>query len=167
VRSLTRDRRRLERLLLRIERQVEWGLRLTFDESADDPPRPPAAGRRRSGTAPVDRSESGLEYLSRKRDRIEGHSRRLRHARTEGNRLYRALAREATGAVRRQATERAAPGSRLLVDAAFLVPVARTRAFRSILRRHARAVGDAGVVVVLTGPWPPYHFAGQRRGASS
>jgi hypothetical protein len=52
----------------------------------------------------------------------------------------------------------AAPGSRLLLDAAFLVPVRRAGAFRALQRKQARAFRTAGIVVSLTGPWPPYNF---------
>jgi hypothetical protein len=54
--------------------------------------------------------------------------------------------------------ERAAPGSRLLLDAAFLVPVTRSSAFRSAIRQHARELRTAGVAMTLTGPWPAYNF---------
>jgi len=57
-----------------------------------------------------------------------------------------------------QATEQAAPGSRLLLDAAFLVPTSRTRTFRAAVKRKTKELGSAGVIVSLTGPWPPYNF---------
>jgi hypothetical protein len=68
------------------------------------------------------------------------------------------MSREATEARRRRATEQATPGSRLLLDAAFLVPTRRVSAFRNALRRHARQLSGSGLVVSLTGPWPPYNF---------
>ena len=54
--------------------------------------------------------------------------------------------------------EQAAPGSRLLLDAAFLVPRRRATAFRSALKKNARLLDAPGVVVSMTGPWPPYNF---------
>jgi hypothetical protein len=87
---------------------------------------------------------------------------RLAEAKAQADKLYRALARDATAARRRTATEQAAPGSRLLLDAAFLVPAARSAPFRASLRRNAKVLSDAGVVVSLTGPWPPYNFIGPR-----
>lgn len=150
-------RRRLERVLSRIERQLEWGLRLTFSEAA--PPAGAAPDRQSTSKRAAPRKgESGAAYLSRKRDLVQATRMRLVKARTEGDRVYRALAREATSAMRRNTLEEAAPGSRLLVDAAFLVPVGRTAAFRAALRRQAKALGSSGLVVSLTGPWPPYNF---------
>jgi hypothetical protein len=146
IEHVRRDRPRINRILTRVERQLEWGLRLTFDEKAA------LAGRTPSPDA------SGSAYLARKRDQLSDARLRLTEARAEADRLYRAMTREATDARRRAATEEAAPGSRLLLDAAFLVPRRRSAAFRSALRRNARTLGAAGIVVSLTGPWPPYNF---------
>jgi hypothetical protein len=146
VAHVARDRRRLDRILARIEQQLEWGLRLTFDETAA-----------RAGVAEPD-DASGSAYLARKRDLLDVARLRLTEARAAADRLYRAMSREASEARRRAATEQAAPGSRLLLDAAFLVPSRRSAAFRSALRRNARKLGSIGVVVSLTGPWPPYNF---------
>jgi hypothetical protein len=157
-----RDRRRIDRILSRFERQVEWGVRLTFDEKAardaverEHSRTPPSPRLRRTGTV---REASGSDYLARKRDLLNVGRLQLTQARSEATRLYRALAREATEARRRSDTEQIAPGSRLLLDAAFLVPAGRSTAFRSALRQNTRALDGTGVVVTLTGPWPPYNF---------
>ena len=63
---------------------------------------------------------------------------------------------------RRAALRKAAPGSRLLLDAAYLVPAKRAASFRSALRHGARTLDAAGIVVSLTGPWPPYNFIASR-----
>ena len=71
------------------------------------------------------------------------------------------------------ATEQALPGSRLLLDAAFLVPVRRADAFRAALHQYARKLTASGIVASLTGPWPAYNFveapapAGARRPAKA
>ena len=144
---VTRDRARIGAVLRRIERQLEWGLRLTFDEKA--------------GVSDVPAADaSGAAYLSRKRDQIDRARRQMTEARAEANRFYRAVAREATDARRRAAADEAAPGSRLLLDAVFLVPRGRAGAFRAAVRRSARNLATRGIVVSLTGPWPPYNFIG-------
>jgi hypothetical protein len=142
------DRKRIARILSRIERQVEWGLRLTWDEKAV---------RESIGSARA-QPATGAAFLSRKRDLLNVSRVQLGEARAEADRLYRAMTREATDARRRTATEQAVPGSRLLLDAAFLVPAGKGRAFRAALRRNTKALGRSGVVVSLTGPWPPYNF---------
>jgi hypothetical protein len=142
------DRKRIGRVLARIERQVEWGLRLTWDEKAV------RERVERAHEAPA----SGTAFLSRKRDLLNVHRVQLTAARAEADRLYRALAREATDSRRRTSTEQGAPGSRLLLDAAFLVPTQKAAAFRAALRRNTKTLGRSGLVVSLTGPWPPYNF---------
>ena len=122
------DRKRIARILARVERKVEWGLRLTWDEKAA------RESVERAHRSPA----SGTAFLSRKRDLLNVSRAQLTAARAEADRLYRALAREATDARRRTATEQAVPGSRLLLDAAFLVPTSKGRAFRAALRRNTK-----------------------------
>ena len=154
---VARDRRRINRVLTRIERKLEWGVRLTLDEKTVEAPARQGRSERRS---PAGRAESGAAYLSRKRDQVDAHRKRLKQASVQGGRAYRALSREAAASVRRSSTEQAAPGSRLLVDAAFLVPVGRTSAFRAALRSQARALRASGLTLSATGPWPAYNFIG-------
>jgi hypothetical protein len=132
---------------------MEWGLRLTFDEKTARE----AVERTHVATARK-APPTGSSYLARKRDQRHVNEAQLAQARTQGNRAYRAMVREATAARRRSATEQSAPGSKLLVDAAFLVPVRRTAKFRAALRREARDLDAAGVAVAVSGPWPPYNF---------
>jgi hypothetical protein len=148
VSHVARDRKRIGRILARIERQVEWGLRLTWDEKA----------ARETVERSHQRPASGAAFLARKRDLLDVNRAQLTAARAEADRLYRTMAREATDARRRTATEQAAPGSRLLLDAAFLVPTGKAAAFRAALRRNIKGLGRSGLVVSLTGPWPPYNF---------
>ena len=143
---VVRDRRRIAAILKRIDRQVEWGLRLSWN------PDTPASPAKRS--AP----RSGADYLVRKREQRDLAQARLKQARTQANRIYKAVSREATAAHRRTSTEQAAPGSRLLLDAAFLVPARRAATFRAAVGRHARVLEGAGLTVSLTGPWPAYNF---------
>lgn len=153
---VSRERRRIERILGRLEGHHEWGLRLSFDEKAarqavDAEHRARRKGRGTSG-------ESGSAYLARKRDLLDVTRVQLTGARQAAERLYRAMARQATDALRRRSTEQMAPGSRLLLDAAFLVPARRANAFRAAVRTNVKGLSGSGLVVSLTGPWPPYNF---------
>ena len=150
VEHIAADRRRLLRILSKIEGQVEWGLRIMWE--------PPAE---RDGTRRAPKRQparSGADYLARKRDQRALLRVRLGRAKVAAERLYRAVAREATAARRRSEVEQAAPGSRLLVDAAFLVPAKQGSAFRTALRRHSSAARKSEMVVSVTGPWPAYNF---------
>jgi len=145
-----RSWKKIETILARIDRHHEWGLRLTFDERSAKAQVEARAAKRRLA--------SGVGYLARKRDLLAVSRAQLAAAKIAADRIYRALAREAADARRRTSLERAAPGSRLLLDAAFLVPVTRAASFRAALRKQAKALDASGVVVSLTGPWPPYNF---------
>jgi hypothetical protein len=157
IEYITGDRARIMKILTRVARKVEWGVRLTWDErgARDAVERTHASSRGRAGA-------SGVNYLARKRDLLDVSRTQLTVARAEADRLYRALTRAAAAAVRRTATEKAAPGSRLLLDAAFLVPARGGAAFRAALKKHSRALARSGLAVSLTGPWPPYNFISAR-----
>ena len=150
VAHIAADRRRLLRILSKIEGNVEWGLRIMWDPPAE------RDHLRRAPTRPPARS--GADYLARKRDQRDLVRVRLGRARVAAERLYRAVAREATAARRRTEVEQAAPGSRLLVDAAFLVPSTRATLFRAAVRRLATTARKSELAVSLTGPWPAYNF---------
>ena len=147
IEHVVRDKRRIAPILKRIERQVEWGLRLSW---SPDAPLPGARAR--------SQPQSGAAYLARKREQRDLAQSRLKKARTQANKMHTAVSREATAARRRTATEQAAPGSRLLLDAAYLVPARRATGFRAAVARHARTLDGTGITVSLTGPWPAYNF---------
>ena len=157
---VSRERRRIDRILNRLERQLEWGLRLSFDERAA---RQAVEGRHRTRrTRGAASMESGASYLARKRELLDVTRVHLAGARRAAERLYRGMARQATEARRSRPTEELAPGSRLLLDAAFLVPAQRGTAFRAEVRRQVKELSGSGLVVSLTGPWPPYNFIDPR-----
>jgi len=156
------DRARIVRILKRIEKKVEWGLRLTYADPKrprrSDPKGPRRAGKPSTSGADLSGPRSGAAYLSRKRDILDVNRTKLTAARETADRVYKVMARQAAASQRRTSLERAAPGSRLLLDAAFLVPAAKSVTFKSAIRQHARDLRATGVEVSLTGPWPAYNF---------
>ena len=140
------DRSRITRILKRVEKKVEWGVRLTFNEKS---------AREKASKKSV---RSGTQFLARKRDILDVNRTRLVAARRTAAGVFKAMARQAAAAQRRTGLERAAPGSRLLLDAAFLVSADKSRTFKSAIRQHARELRGAGIDVSLTGPWPAYNF---------
>ena len=95
-----------------------------------------SATRRRAGAArrACRSRESGAAYLARKREQLDLRAVTAEAGADAGEQMYKVVSREATAARRRTATEQAAPGSRLLLDAAFLVPARRAAAFRAAVR---------------------------------
>jgi hypothetical protein len=45
-----------------------------------------------------------------------------------------------------------------LLDAAFLVPIAKRARFKAAVKRLADETDGVGVDTTLTGPWPAYNF---------
>jgi hypothetical protein len=146
------DRGRIERILERTAGHVEWGLRLTWDEQAA------RAAVERAHEARSAHESGGVAYLARKRDMLDVSRTKLASARAEATRAFTDLSRRARDAVRRTSTEQAAPGSRLLLDAAFLVPAKHVTAFKSAVRQAEKRLRPEGISALLTGPWPPYNF---------
>ncbi|HTI40340.1 MAG TPA: GvpL/GvpF family gas vesicle protein [Vicinamibacterales bacterium] len=155
VEHVRADRTRINRIVKRIEKKVEFGLRLTF---ADPNGARRTATKRAAGSAGVTSPRSGAAYLARKRDILDVNRTRLAEARKIADRLYKVMGKQAAASRRRTSLERAAPGSRLLLDAAFLVAIAKSGAFKSAIRQRTRELRGSGVDVSLTGPWPAYNF---------
>lgn len=154
VADVTARRRRITRVLDAVARKAEWGVRLTLGAAT-----PVVASRRGASSSRETRQTvSGAAYLSHKRELLATSRERASRAQAAADRAYRALSRAAAAARRMTSKEQAAAGSRLLVDAAFLVPSSGAAAFRRVVRETARSMTAAGVELTMTGPWPPYNF---------
>jgi len=147
---LRRARRRLAAAFRRVAGRQEWGVRVFVDEraarrgGADGAPPPAAVG-------------AGTRFLLRRQAEQGATHRLVAEGRREAERLFRRLRRE-TAAARRRSLAGSPPGSRLVLDAVFLVPRERAGSFRTHGRRLGRALAARGLELRLTGPWPPYHF---------
>jgi len=148
---LRRDRRAVERALARVRGCVEWGVRVTIDSERAAKNARDAARKAASG------AESGAAFLLGKKAIAEAARAVSRDGRKRVDEAHRALAAAADDARQRPPLDGA---GRLLLDAAYLVPSGRGRAFRkSVADWEKRLAGD-GLALALTGPWPPYHFVG-------
>jgi hypothetical protein len=157
VAHVTRTRRRLDRLFARVADRDEWGVRLVFDELAGSRASPARSGARSARSAASRRSTSGTEFLAQKKAAKDARQRAVADALDEADRLHDALARLADDS-RRRTPAVEGPTSRMVLDAAFLVPRRDSRRFRAAVSAAVKALGARGLVLTLTGPWPPYHF---------
>jgi len=148
------DRRRIGGVIKRVAHQQEFGIRVVLDRAAV---RRRRAASRRTG-ARAGTNVTGAGYLARKKAERDSAVELAEHAREMVAALYDRLASRSRQAKRRSATEMPTGGGPLLLDAAFLVPRARARAFRAQAAREARALAKQGYGLTLTGPWPPYTF---------
>jgi hypothetical protein len=147
---LRRERSRIAALLKRVDRHHEWGVRVVLAPASRPPAKPRPAVR--ASAAP------GVAYLALKKAQRDQASELAQRSRTTVADLYDRLQVQASAAKRRGAAELPAKGGLLLLDAAFLVPRSRTRQFRALVGRQAKALASHGYELTISGPWPPYTF---------
>jgi hypothetical protein len=143
-----RRQQALTKALDKVAGRSEWGVRVSGDGRA------PAAA-----TRPAPGPRSGTQFLMAKKAQREEASQQAERAGAAAEGLFQALAEHADGATRRPIVVPAA-GTRLWLDAAFLVARGRSRSFQAALKREAQRLARLGFRVTLTGPWPPYNFVG-------
>lgn len=144
--------RSLARIFKKIGGCSEWSVRMMCA------PAPGAPSANRAGKRGPRATESGTSFLLRKRTERETRRKATASAARAVEEAYRRLARVARDAVRKEGD---VPGSNLMLDAAFLVPAARQPLFARAARELARRAGAAGCELVLSGPWPAYHFVAE------
>ena len=138
--------KRVDGLIKRLNKSQEWGVRLVFDES-----RAPKASL-------ADGPVSGRGYLQAKRQQHEASTRRSSTMRKTAGDVIKTLRPMARDVEKRSVTEPPDSRSRLLLDAAFLVPRAKADRFRKSVEERARKIAPQGYALQLSGPWPPYSF---------
>lgn len=137
----------VERVLARVAKHDEWGVRLVFDGAK--------APRATASKAPA---TTGTSYLAQKKGQRDARVELVERSREAATDLYERLAAAASDARRRGASELPASHASLLLDAAFLVPRSRAARFRASVAAQAKALLPRGYHVSVTGPWPPYTF---------
>jgi len=138
----------LRHALANVTGRVEWGVKL-FAE-----PRPAEKEQVRA--------ETGRDYLGQRM--AQGRARDEERARRGDvvRECHEALSSAAVDAVVNAPQDPALSGRRepMVLNAAYLVPRESEREFRAVLETQAAGpCRDAGVLVELTGPWPPYNFS--------
>jgi len=125
----------------------EWGVRLfdTTERETSSGGTSTSAGARMSGTA----------YLAQRRSELAAAQQRREFVDSAAGAVRATLDGHASDCVSR--TGRAQP--RLLLDTAYLVPVAAEPAFLAEVDQLAKEMAVDGLHLDLTGPWPPYSFA--------
>jgi len=141
--EMHRRRRDLDAILKRIKGCQEWGVRVTRS--------------RRAVAAPTAKApDSGAAFLAGKKRARDLAREQLMQSVEAADDTYRTLAKIAKEIRRREPPEAAT--SPPMLDAAFLVPTLRRIRFKAAAAKAAAKCGAAGAELVLTGPWPAYHF---------
>jgi hypothetical protein len=146
---LDREGRELAATLRRLAGTEEWGVKAFLGAPAGV-----AAGE------PPPDSESGTDYLSRKKERRDAAEagRDATDAAVAG--IHARLAESAAAAVLSRPHDRRLSGrpAEMVLNASYLVPREGVDAFRAVVEQLGRRHEADGVELELTGPWPPYHF---------
>ena len=147
---VAKRRKRIDRLVERIEGREEWGLRVLLDETA-------ALRRARDEAQAVAPGAPGAAFLLRKKKEHDLAREVIEHARDRADGLFELLAVQADDA-RRRPPPPGEVGKRVLLDAAFLLQRKKAKAFQTKVRAEAKKLADRDYQLTLTGPWPAYTF---------
>lgn len=147
-------------ILDRVEGARELCVRITADRASLER----AAAQMDDAPASLDRQAElappGQAYLLR-RKAAELRKSVVRDAAAQiADSAHAALSAESRESATR--TRSAANEPSALLDAAYLVDDSRYEAFRSALTQLMTTYAPAGLKFDFTGPWPPYHFVGER-----
>ena len=151
VAHIVRTRKKLARLFELVAGREEWGVRVSVDERV-------VASRRAEGSRPA-KAASGTGFLLHKKAEKDAVRLAVEQALSEGERIFSELAGSAVDA-RRRTPVQSHTAIRVVLDAAFLVPLKQARTFRKAVAAQAKRRGDE-YDITLTGPWPPYNFVSE------
>lgn len=155
VRSLLVERRAdFEAALDRLTGVSEWGVKGYADPDALV--EPPADDDSKSDQA----AGAGTAYLLRRRAQLSARQDAERNAASRADEIHTVLLRLAEAATRHPPQDPQLTGKRawMVLNGAYLVGEARTEEFAAKVR--ALDAELPGMWLELTGPWPPYSFAG-------
>lgn len=152
VAHIAKLRPAIDRAVARVAGRQEWGIRVHLDEARA---RRVQRERATKATAGV---TSGTRFLMLKKQEQQAVKEALARGRADVDATFEALAQAADDARRRQPDN--VDGTRLVLDAAFLLPPRRVTAFKRTARERATRLAQHGYTLTLSGPWPPYNFVG-------
>jgi hypothetical protein len=149
---IARLRPAIERAVQRVAGREEWGVRIHVDEARARRLQRERVTRATAGVT------SGTRFLLVKKQTQQALREALARGRGDVDATFEALAQTADDARRRPPD--AVDGTRLVLDAAFLLPPRRLAAFKRAARARATQLARHGYTLTLSGPWPPYNFVG-------
>ena len=134
----------VQRTMRHIAGAEEWGIRVFI--------RPAKSPVKSAGPA-----TSGAQFLRARQETRTAIATARAVTADAAERAFARLRRHSRDAHVREA--RAEPGTNPpVLDAAFLVTLVARPRFKAEARRQASALAAAGAELVMTGPWPAYHF---------
>ena len=148
LRSMLAERHdELRQALARVDGAAEWGVKVVM------------AREQRDGAVAA---TSGLDYIERKRAARERAEQTRESADAAAAAIHARLAEHAAGAELGRPHDRqlSKHDGEMVLNGSYLVARERESGFRALLDELAARYEPDGMTFELTGPWPPYHFAG-------
>lgn len=154
----------LRAALGRVGGRMEWGVKAyAVPEQRGERRAQPVAARAAAGASPGTGTEpgAGVEYLKRRRAQLSAKRESSRTAVASAREVHVELSGYAaqTRLYPPQAPALSGTKAPMLLNAAYLLDAGGAAGFASVVAEAAAAHPD--LRLDLTGPWPPYSFAGQ------
>ncbi|MBF6297186.1 GvpL/GvpF family gas vesicle protein [Nocardia amamiensis] len=159
VREMLDDRRAdFDAALTLVSGRTEWGVKAYGDRAALVSAVADAASRDAGGG-----KGSGAAYLARRRAQLAAQETVERDAALRADEIHARLVRHAAAGRRQAVTDPALSGRRewMVLNGTYLVDDERADDFAAMVDELGKEF--AGIRLELTGPWPPYSFAGVER----
>jgi hypothetical protein len=147
-------RKGIDRDVQRIAGASEWGVRILLDESR-------ALKKAETEARASAGKMTGASFLLMKKKIADAKGEINERAAASVDAVVEDLSSAAREVQRRPPVNREMAG-RVLLDAVFLVDRKSEKGFEKAVKRAVESLGGA-YDVVLTGPWPAYHFVGGKR----
>jgi gas vesicle protein GvpL/GvpF len=143
---LETERELLTRGLEAVRDHVEWGVQVFLSDRPDAEPAP--------------RPRSGRDYLRHRSEQAGSRERAADERRDRVLAAYGTIADASTHSVANPPQDPALSKRRepMLLNSAHLVPRNREEPFFAVLREVQEELRASGMVVEVSGPWPPYNF---------
>jgi hypothetical protein len=148
---VSRARKHIDRALAKVDGADEWGVRVVFD-----PARAAKAAAREARSATRGLG-AGASFLVKKKKMQVAEQGALEGAHDAAESLFEAVLLVAREAKKKPIVQGPA-GARVVLDAVALVPKRAARRLEATVKKATERLGAAGLEIVVTGPWPPYHF---------
>ncbi|MEU2253767.1 GvpL/GvpF family gas vesicle protein [Nocardia xishanensis] len=158
VRGMLEERRAaFESALALVRGRTEWGVKAYGDRAAL------TAAVAEADLAKSERGGAGTAYLLRRRAQLSAQETVERDAAERADRIHELLVRQAAAGRRQPVTDPVLNGRRdwMVLNGTYLVDDDRADEFASAVKDLENRF--AGIRLELTGPWPPYSFAGAER----
>jgi hypothetical protein len=148
---VARAEKRIARALAKVAGADEWGVRVTFD------PRRAAKHAAAGARAATRGLGAGASFLVKKQRMQVAETDALAGAHDAAESLFDEVASVARDAKKKPIAQ-GPVGTRVVLDAVALVPKSAVRRLEAAVKKASARLGAAGLEVVVSGPWPPYHF---------